>query len=120
MNIKLLFVSSICMVLGNVPFIFISQQHTFIKSYYLLGLTTSLLNHGYNSVFFQIADRTVMTVGFFVDLYYIMDIYELQLLLLSVICYFISKYIENPFFITFYHIFSHVYVTIAHNFILMH
>ena len=117
---NILFISSTLMVLGNFPFIVISQQNTFIKSYYILGLTTSLLNHGYKSRVFEVADRAVMTLGFFIDLCYIINTYELQLLLLSVLCYFVSKSTKVGFFIKFYHVFAHFYVTVAHNAILMH
>jgi hypothetical protein len=81
-----LFISSCLMILGNFPFIVISQQDTFIKMYYILGLTTSVLNHGCNSRALQITYRTVMTVGFFIDLYYINHLFELQWLILSVRC----------------------------------
>ncbi len=104
------------MVLGEFPFIVISQQGTFIKSYYLLGLTTSLLNHGCSSRLFQVADRTVMALGFFVSLYYMNDIYEVQLLSLSAFCYFMSKLTK----IVYFHVLSHFLKTLTINSIMLH
>jgi hypothetical protein len=116
MRNTVLFVSSIGMVWANFPFIFISQEGTFIKSYYILGLLTSLLNHGCNSRALQVADRAVMTLGFFVDLYYMYDVEELLFVFLSIICYFMSKITKQIEF----HVLSHTLITIAHNKILTH
>lgn len=113
---KILFVSSTLMVLGNFPFIVISQQDTFIKSYYILGLITSVLNHGCHSRVLQIADRTVMGVGFFIDLYYIRHIQELEFLLLSVSLYFISKKTKMVHF----HVLAHFFITVMHNKVMLH
>ena len=116
MKNKLLFVSSCLMVFGELPFIVISQQDTFIKSYYIVGLVTSVLNHGCNSRALQIIDRSVMGMGFFVSLYYMNNVLELQLLCLSVHCYFISKWTKQ----TYFHVISHILKTITINKILTH
>jgi hypothetical protein len=116
MRNKVLFISSTLMVVGNFPFILISQQDTFIKSYYTLGLTTSVLNHGCNSRVLQIADRTAMGVGFFIDLYYARHVQELAFVLLSVSSYFISKKTK----ILYFHVLAHFFITVAHNKILLH
>ena len=116
MRNKVLFISSTLMVVGELPFIVISQQDTFIKSYYTLGLITSVLNHGCNSRVIQIADRTVMRVGFFVSLYYMNHILELQLLSLSALCYFISKRTK----VVYFHVLSHFLKTLTINKIMLH
>lgn len=116
MRNPVLFVSSIGMVWANFPFIVISHEGTFIKSYYILGLLTSLLNHGCNSRALQVADRAVMALGFFVDLCYLNNVEELQFLILSVLCYFTSKITKQIEF----HVLSHTLITIAHNKILTH
>ena len=112
---NILFISSTLMVLGEFPFIVISQQNTFIKSYYVLGLTTSLLNHGYKSRVLVLVDRTVMTAGFFISLYYMTNIYQLLSLILSALCYFASKLTGLSYF----HVVSHFLKTVMVNTILM-
>ena len=129
---KILFVSSIYMFIGNFPFIFLYYTsyysalpsnysdlpiyYSILPSYYLLGLSTSILNHGFNSRILQILDRTVMAIGSIVDMYYINDIEEMELLMLSIVNYFMAKITHQVFF----HVVSHFTITILHNRILMH
>jgi hypothetical protein len=112
---KVLFISSIFMFLGNFPFIVISKHSSFIKYYYLTGLTTSLLNHGFNSSILQSFDRSTMILGVIVDTYYIIDTTDFQLLWLSIYSYFIAKYTGYKFF----HVYAHILITILHNKILL-
>jgi len=114
-----LFVSSVCMVIGNVPFIIISQNNI-LKIIYTLGLTTSCLNHYYQSKCktLQILDRTVMTVGACIDLVYMDTLFEFILWYSAIYFYFFSKTLKSVGFKYTFHFFSHFLVTILHNQIL--
>ena len=105
--------SSIGMVIGNIPFIVISNCP--IKYYYLLGLTTSVLNHGSSNYYlFRYLDRGVMVVGAVLDTYYLKYKFEYLLWFLAIKCYFISKYTGKRY----YDVFAHFFVTLLHNSIL--
>ena len=57
---KILFISSIGMFMNNIYFIIISDKQ--LKWLYLLGIITSILNHGFNDYTknqLRILDRTV-------------------------------------------------------------
>jgi hypothetical protein len=112
---NILFYSSLGMVLGNFPFIVISHGTSFIKGFYLLGLTTSVLNHGFKTRPLQILDRSVMKVGAVIDLFYITDEYQFILWFCAIYFYFFSKIIKN----TTFHVFAHIFVTGLHNNILL-
>jgi len=106
--------SSLGMVVGNIPFIVISNCP--IKNYYLLGLTTSVLNHGTkNKNLFRYLDRGTMVVGAILDTYYLYDHIEYLLWFLAIKCYFISKITGNKCF----HVLAHFFVTLLHNSILI-
>ena len=113
-KMKGMLISSFGMVVGNIPFIIISNH--LVKWYYLLGLTTSVLNHGSNNaVLFRYIDRGVMAAGAVLDIYYIKFNYEYLLWFLAIKCYFISKYTGKRY----YHIGAHFFVTLLHNSILI-
>jgi len=116
MGNKLLALSSIFMIVANVPFIIISQQVSFIKYYYLIGLTTSLLNHSFNYKPLQLLDRSVMGIGIIIDTSYINNVEELKLQILSIFFYLFAKYTRYSIF----HLCSHFLITVLHNRILMH
>jgi len=109
-KINLLFISSIGMVLGNFFYIIISNK--LLKYYYILGLSTSLLNHGTsNLIIFRYIDRLTMFIGVFVDYYNITNYHDLLLLIIIISCYFYSKLNININ----YHITAHFLITILHN-----
>ena len=115
---EMLLWSSLGMVIGNIPFIVISNCP--IKNYYLLGLTTSVLNHGTNNEnnnkkIFRYLDRGVMVVGAILDTYYLHNVTDYLLWFLAIKCYFISKYTGNKY----YHVGAHFFVTLLHNSILI-
>ena len=120
-----LFVSSVCMTLGHLPFIVVSHKESFIKHVYLVGCVTSLLNHYFQSknTYLRVLDRTVMSLGAVNDLSHIHDYYTFSLWFASIYFYFYSKIFKNIGLhgnaVTF-HIFSHVFVTACHVNILVH
>ena len=97
---------------------------------------TSIINHGTKSEFMKYMDRLTMFLGFFIDLYFIRQIYIntksnkaivviLILLILSVSLYFLSKLIKNNkldsdklFVGNFLHSCAHICISITHIFIL--
>lgn len=73
---------------------------------YILGIYTSIINHGTKVVLMKYIDRSTMFLGFFLDLYFIREIYLnnknkktiiiiLVLLILSTSFFFLSKFIKN-------------------------
>ena len=109
----MLLFSSLGMVVGNITFIVISKR--LVKWYYLLGIITSVLNHGNaNTHLFIYLDRSVMAVGAVMDIFYMDTIYKWILWSLAIKCYFISKLTGNKYF----HVGAHFFVTILHNLIL--
>ena len=119
MKVYPLFLSSLFMVVGNVPFIIISQE--IVKKYICgIGLITSVLNHYYQSKYrpFQIMDRTIMTGGSVVYLLFYIDSYVEFMLWYSAFCsYFFTKYLKRKGFEYFYitHVFAHIFLTFLHN-----
>ena len=111
-----LFVSSLLMVVGNVPFIIISQNNI-LKILYTTGLVTSCLNHYYQSKckFLQRIDRSVMTIGAIIDLVYMDTLLEFILWYSAIYFYFFSKTLKSLGFQDTFHVFSHLFVTLLHN-----
>ena len=111
-----LFVSSLLMVVGNVPFIIISQNNI-LMILYTTGLVTSCLNHYYQSKCktLQILDRTVMTVGACIDLVYMDTLLEFILWYSAIYFYFFSKTLKIVGFKDTFHMFSHFLVKLLHN-----
>ena len=104
--------SSLGMVVNSIPFIVISNCP--MKNYYLLGLTTSVLNQN-NKNLFRYLGRGTMVVGAILDTYYLHDSIEYFLWFLAIKCYFISKITGNKCF----HVLAHFFVTLLHNSILI-
>jgi len=116
---KPLFLSSIFMIIGNVPFIIISQE-IIIKHICGLGLVTSVLNHYFESSYrpLQIMDRIVMTSGSVVYLLFYIDSYLDFLLWWSAFCcYFFTKFLKKKGLKYYYvaHMFAHIFLTLLHN-----
>lgn len=114
---KQLFISSIGMCVGQLPYILISTHP--IRYYYFLGLVTSLLNHllnedDYLKIHFRILDRSVMVLGAGINFYLIKEIQDLHILVIAIFCYFFSKVVKLKIF----HIFAHVGATVLHQNIL--
>ncbi len=103
---------------------------------YILGMFTSIINHGTKSEFVKYVDRLTMCIGFFIDLYFIREIYIntksnktiiiiLILLISSVSLFFLSKLIKNNkldsdklFVANFLHSCAHICISITHIFII--
>ena len=114
-----LLVSSICMVICNVPYIIISPA-SFLKYIYIVGLTTSVLNHATRNRRLQILDRTVMTAGACIDLIYIRNSHEFMLWFAAIYFYFFSKVLKQLDEQSVYlHVLSHASVTVLHNYMLL-
>jgi uncharacterized membrane protein len=101
---------------------------------------TSIINHGTKSEFMKYTDRLTMFLGFFIDLYFIRQIYIntknnkaiiiiLILLISTVSLYFLSKLIKNNindidktvdklFVGNFLHYCAHIFISITHIFII--
>ena len=92
---KGMLISSIGMVVGNIPFIVISNCP--MKNVYLLGLTTSVVNQN-NKNLFRYLDRGTMVVCAILDTYYLHNVTEYLLWFLAIKCYFISKYTGNKYY----------------------
>jgi hypothetical protein len=114
-----LFLSSVFMTLGHLPFIVVSHEESFIKYVYLTGCATSLANHYFRSKNrgLQVLDRTVMVLGSVNDLFYMNDSTTFSYWVLSIYFYMYSKIFRNlghhenvvPF-----HVLSHLFVTMCH------
>jgi hypothetical protein len=114
-----LFLSSILMTLGHLPFIVVSHEAGFIKYVYMTGCATNLVNHYFQSKnrALRVLDRTVMVLGAVNDLFYIHDSVVFSYWVLSIYFYTYSKIFKNlghhenvvPF-----HVLSHIFVTVCH------
>jgi len=103
------FISSVCMVICSYRCVVLSVDP---KRYlYALGILTSVLNHGFGSRQLQILDRGVMFTGAIVDIYSVRNFLECYLLIMAIVCYFLSK-ISG---VVSFHIGSHIFVTVLHN-----
>ena len=105
--------SSIGMSIHTLPFIIITNN-LLIKRITILGIITSILNHGTNWVIFKYIDRTVMVSCAIIDAFIIYDFYNFYnhfLLILSINLYFIAKITKNDF----YHMLCHYFIIILHN-----
>lgn len=115
MNIILL-ISIIIIFLIFVIFCLFHKKKNNFKYLILFSLLTSILNHGLTSNFLRNIDRITMIISFIYLLYYLYmknaKIYYYLLLLLSVILYFISKYMKRSFAQNLYHILSHLCIII--------
>lgn len=89
----------------------------FPTSYYMLGIATSILNHGSNIPLAVYIDRLVMCLGFFVDNYTITLSYphphtipphQTQYLYIATFSYFVAKLSKEKTVI--YSIILHIYV----------
>ena len=120
-----LFLSSVFMTLGHLPFIVVSHEASFIKCVYLTGCATSLANHYFQSKnrALQVLDRTVMVLGSVNDLFYMSDSTTFSYWVLAIYFYMYSKVFRSlghhenvvPF-----HILYHLFVTMCHARVLVH
>ena len=85
MNIYLLS-SSIIFGLLHVLFIYIFYpiSNIILPAYCLIGILTSILNHGLTNKFLTIIDRLIMSLGLFVDIYFAENIPNKHSVLVSV------------------------------------
>jgi len=109
---KILFYTSLGMGLDIVWYY---SSKTYIKWLYFTGVLTSILNYSMdNKEYYKVLDRTVMTVGGCIDLYYIvynnLDGEYIFFLILSISCYFLSKLTK----VVFFHVCAHYFISILH------
>jgi hypothetical protein len=80
-----------------------------LETFHLLGLATSILNHGTTSRIAQFTDRISMIIGISNDIY-TADIISISLITAASLAYFKAKSSENDK----YHIMAHACVTLSH------
>lgn len=106
---KLLCVSS-CGMFGTMILSSIYTHNKGLLLFYLLGTITSIWNHGTNSKISMYIDRGYMVIGFFIDSWLLSksesNIFILYIFYLSVLSFTSYK--------VYYHILSHLYITICH------
>jgi len=115
---KPLLVSSICMFLGNIPFIVISDDP--IRYFFLTAISTSILNHSHsNDSSYKIYVRWIDRLCMYITISYYIYMYPYEKLIIGyigIILYFLSK-LTN---ILYLHILSHICACIFfHNTILL-
>lgn len=84
-----------------------------LKQIILVGIATSIWNHGTTSTLAKVADRVAMLVGFAVDVMFavlLSNYFCMWLLCGAVGFYFIAK--QSCFDV--YHVFAHLILTMAH------
>ena len=108
---KLLFISTSICIIWNFPYLFFSQQKTFVKSVYMIKHFTSILNHSSNNYMFILVDNSVQALCAGVDLTHVNELEELYLLMVYIMIY-IYSIITNQ---VFYCILSKVISTRLHN-----
>jgi hypothetical protein len=55
-------------------YVYYPTSNIILPAYYSIGILTSLLNHGLTNKFFTILDRSIMSIGLFVDIYFVENI----------------------------------------------
>ena len=102
-----LFNSSIIMSYSHILSLFLYNPYNPLMIFlYVLGMFTSIINHGTKSEIMKYIDRLTMFFGFFIDLYFIRQIYIntksnkaiiviLILLISSTTLYFLSKLVKS-------------------------
>jgi hypothetical protein len=79
----------------------------------LLGIITSILNHGYNSEIYKYTDRFIMFLNVIVFIYFIFQIknhlkkYKIAIIIFSISLYLFSKLQKNIILRNTLHSFSH-------------
>lgn len=110
----LLFMSSCIVGIIHLFFIIILQStNLLLNTNIIFGIITSIINHGSNSLIAKWCDRFMMLIGIYIDIIIIYSYncyYSCLFLLLSILSFIISKYIMCYF----YHIISHILLTITH------
>jgi hypothetical protein len=110
---KDLFLTSYFMLIMHSFAIFIYQPPFIIFITYIIGPLVSVWNHGTSSIIAQIIDRSVMVLGYLIDLSYIYklkNIYVFIIIHLAIISYFIAKITK----ITSFHLLAHFLIIITH------
>ena len=124
----LLFISSIFSTcIHYIGFFKYNPNYPFLEYFYIFGIITSILNHGLSHNFFKILDRTIITILFFVNIYFFRKIYVLSknkylienaffIMILSVCMFFLSKILDiekNKKIKYIPHALAHIIVTIS-------
>ena len=103
------FISSVVMTLGSLKVVVQSVDPR--RYMCVLGLCTSLLNHGFGTKRLRVLDRVVITGSAIVYTYTYRDLEELYLLYSAITCYFVSKITGY----TCFHVAAHGLATLLHN-----
>jgi hypothetical protein len=118
-NKKLLVSSILCGTMHIYYIIHLPCLPLFPTSYYMLGIATSICNHGSNIPLAVYIDRVVMCLGFFVDNYTIILSYhhlhpisthQRQYLYIAIFSYFVAKLEKSYIF----HYITHICITLLH------
>ncbi len=108
---RLLFISSSICIIWNFPYLFVSQQTTFVKLVYIAKHFTSILNYATGNHTLLLLDNSVTVLCACVDTVHINDLGELYLLMVYIIYYILSN--DNDFTL-----FAQVSSNCLHNIIL--
>ena len=107
------FMSSLCMAAHTLIHILTTKRKLNIDLMilYITGITTNLLNYGTCNKYLIILDKSVMSIGACIDLYYIYKPEEYILLFFTLVFYFLSIITKNVYFRSW----THITITILHN-----
>jgi hypothetical protein len=105
---------------GIIHFIFMiitSSKNTLLNLNIIIGIVTSIINHGTTSDIAKYSDRVMMIIGIFIDIYVINNhLYYIcyYTLSLSIASFLLSKYITYTVLSLYFHILSHLFLTVTH------
>ena len=134
-----LFNSTLIMTYSHIlSFLLYNPFNPLLTFIYILGIYTSIINHGTQNTLMKYMDRVTMFFGFFIDLYFIREIYLntrksqnnkifiiiIILLIFSTSLFFLSKFVKNTdtdnnYFIgNCLHASAHIFISLTHVYII--